>query len=225
MALLTKTIDGVLAEIRGKRSLQYGLLLMALLFGGELLLQWSDWQEAQEKSWQQLRGELRSLRNQSRDEAALRARLDELEAQQTVIDQRLWRVDSEAIGQAKLKDWLNGLLKKAGIGKFKLTLANPAPLEISRPSAARGLSGAAERALPAELCELRASLNFAFTPAALDEVLLAIEGGQVFAAVESLKVDRRDRSVNLELRVITRIQPAQPPGGSPAAAPAAEGKS
>ena len=102
---LKKILDSALTEIRGKRSLQYGLLAMALLFCGEMLLQWSDWQEAQEKQWQQLRSELRTLRNQSRDEATLRNQLNALEKQQMLVDERLWRVSSEAVGQARLTEY------------------------------------------------------------------------------------------------------------------------
>ena len=113
MVQLKKTLDSALSEIRSKRSLQYGLLAMALLFCSELLLQWTDWQDAQEKQWQQLRSELRTLRHQSRDEATLRNQLSELEAQQRIVGERLWRVSSEAVGQARLKDWLGEQLKQA----------------------------------------------------------------------------------------------------------------
>ena len=132
MVQLKKTLDSALSEIRSKRSLQYGLLAMALLFCSELLLQWSDWQDAQEKQWQQLRSELRTLRHQSRDEATLRNQLSELEAQQRIVGERLWRVSSEAVGQARLKDWLGEQLKKAGINKFKLTLSTPTVLDARR---------------------------------------------------------------------------------------------
>ena len=132
MVQLKKTLDSALSEIRSKRSLQYGLLAMALLFCSELLLQWTDWQDAQEKQWQQLRSELRTLRHQSRDEATLRNQLSELEAQQRIVGERLWRVSSEAVGQARLKDWLGEQLKKAGINKFRLTLSTPTVLDARR---------------------------------------------------------------------------------------------
>ena len=223
MVQLKKTLDSALSEIRSKRSLQYGLLAMALLFCSELLLQWTDWQDAQEKQWQQLRSELRTLRHQSRDEATLRNQLSELEAQQRIVGERLWRVSSEAVGQARLKDWLGEQLKKAGINKFKLTLSTPTVLDARRAEelAKREIRlsppPAGEKTL--DLYELRANLNFSFTPATLEAFLLAIEGSEAFTSVESLKVTRRDRSADLGMRILVRIQPDPPPAAEKAAAP------
>lgn len=219
MSALKQTFAGLLAEIRGKRNLQYGLLAMALLGCSELFLQWSDWQTAQEKTWQTLHGELRALRTQSRDEALLRSQLDELEKQQELVDQRLWRVSSEAVGQARLKDWLGEQLKKAGVGKYKLSLSAPTALDLQggsgQPQGRSSGEANKDRQNAPELYELRANLNFAFTPAALEDFLLAIEGSEAFTAVESLKVARRERSVDLGLRLLVRIQPEPPPAAEP----------
>ena len=207
---LKKILDSALTEIRGKRSLQYGLLAMALLFCGEMLLQWSDWQEAQEKQWQQLRSELRTLRNQSRDEATLRNQLNALETQQMLVDERLWRVSSEAVGQARLKDWLTEQLKKAGVTQFKLSLSTPVGLNTQQTTPAT--TPPAPGKTPAtELYELRANLTYAFTPSTLEDVLLTIEGSKALAAVESLKVSRRDRSVDMGIRILVHIQAEAPP--------------
>ena len=214
MVQLKKTLDSALSEIRSKRSLQYGLLAMALLFCSELLLQWTDWQDAQEKQWQQLRSELRTLRHQSRDEATLRNQLNALETQQMLVDERLWRVSSEAVGQARLKDWLTEQLKKAGVTQFKLSLSTPVGLNTQQTTLATPPPAPGKTPATA-LYELRANLTYAFTPSTLEDVLLTIEGSKALAAVESLKVSRRDRSIDMVIRILVHIQAEAPPETAP----------
>lgn len=142
-------------ELRGSRRLQLALLAFVVIAAAEGGLRWSDRLAARERQLQDLRGELRSLRAQSRDEAELRQALAGLAEARRELDARLWRVPSEAIGQARLKDWLGGIAKQAGVANPTLTLSPAKPLL------------AADKAPAAELGavhELRAVLGYAFYP-------------------------------------------------------------
>ena len=224
MPKLPKFLRDFQQEIRSNRLLQYGLLAIALLACVELALSWSDALSAKEKKLQELRSELRSLRNQSRDEGALRDQLAELKSMQEVIDQRLWVVSSDAVGQARLKDWLTTILKKAASKNFNLVLSSPRAMgaregnaeaeksstAVGKNSEAKAASGnaASARDNVKNLRELRANLTLAFTPAVLEQVLSDIEGGDPLATLESLNVNRRDRKIDMTVRVLMRI--AQP---------------
>ena len=213
-------LNEFLGEIRSNRKLQYGLLAILLLACGEWGLGWSDTLSAREKQLQQLRGELHALRNQSRDEHALRRQLRDLELAQKSVDERLWRVSSDAVGQARLKDWLTELLKKAGAKNPNLVLSSPRALGgrdgsgqlESQVAAATNLDGmtpasaaTAEKERAQSLREVRANVTLVFTPATLEQILLDIEGGEPMATVESLNVSKRDRKIDMTVRVLMRI--------------------
>ena len=223
MPKLPKFLRDFQQEIRSNRLLQYGLLAIALLACVELALSWSDALSAKGKALQELRSELRTLRNQSRDENALRAQLTDLEGMQEVIDQRLWVVSSDAVGQARLKDWLTTLLKKAASKNYNLVLSSPRAMgaregssEAEKSSTSAGkketktvsVNAASAKDSLKNLRELRANLTLVFTPAVLEQVLSDIEGGAPLATVESLNVNRRERKIDMTVRVLMRI--AQP---------------
>ena len=213
MKSLSKLFSQSYQDIRSNRKLQYGLLAIALIVCVEWGLQWSDSLAAREKQLQQSRSEVRMLRNQSRDEEALRQLLSELDSAQQAVDKRLWVVSSEAVGQAQLKDWLTDLLKKAKVRDFKLVLSSPRVLGQSDrrdQSAGSGTeSGSASKDNPKSLRELRANLTMSFTPETLEKVLLDIEGGESLAVVESLTVKRQDRKAEMAVRVLMRIGVAE----------------
>jgi len=226
MPSLPKFLNDYLLEIRSNRLLQYGLIAVVLLGCIELALGWSDALSAKEKQLQDLRSELHSVRNQSRDEDALRHQLAGLKRAQKEIDRRLWGVSSDAVGQARLKDWLTTILKKAGSKNFNLVLSSPRAMGAREGSAEREKSStrgdkteakaAAGNAVSAKdstksLREVRANLTLAFTPATLEQVLSDIEGGEPLATVESLNVNRRDRKVDMTVRVLMRIGQADEP--------------
>lgn len=216
-------LNQYLQEIRSNRNLQYGLLAIALLACGEWGLEWSDGLTAKENDLQRLRGEVRALRTQSRDEAALRSQLSELKSMQEIVDRRLWLVSSDAVGQARLKDWLTTILKSAAAKNYKLVLSSPrdvgaregsADAESTAAGAGQATAGTAV-ATSGEgvksLREVRATVSMAFTPAALEQVLLDIEGGEALAMVESLTVNVRDRKVDMTVRVLLQIGSEQAP--------------
>lgn len=203
---LREQIDRAWRELRGSRRLQLALLAFIAIAATEGGLRWSDRLTARERQLQELRGELRDLRAQSRDEAELRQALAKLAEARRELDARLWRVPSEAIGQARLKDWLGDLAKRAGVTNPTLTL-----------SAAKPLSSA-DKAASAELRavqELRAVVGYGFTPEALERTLAAIEGGEALAAVEALNASRRDRRVEMTVRVLAHVEPRPAPEARP----------
>ncbi len=217
-----KLISEALSEFRANRKLQYGLLGIALILCVEGGMRWVENLSSQEKQLQQLRSELRQLRSQSRDEDDLRQQLADLERAQQTIDERLWVVSSEAVGQAQLKDWLSGVLKKAEAKKFKLVLSSPRP--VSKAGAVRGGraggKGESSAQQASDLRDFRANVTMEFSPVSLERVLRDIEGGLPLAMVESLMVKRQERKVDLSVRVMMRIgetsSPMLPGAGNPA---------
>lgn len=201
-----KLISESLDEFRGNRKLQYGLLAIVLILCVDGGLRWMENLAAQEKHLQELRSELAHLRSQSRDEEDLKRQLADLKSAQQVIDDRLWVVSSEAVGQAQLADWLSGVLKKAEAKNFKLVLSSPRP--VSKAVARGGQVGGTKEPSVQEagdLREFRANVTMQFSPVSLERVLRDIEGGQPLAMVESLMVKRQDRKVDLSVRVLMRI--------------------
>lgn len=200
LSALSARFRALADEVRANRKLQYGLLAIAAIIVVELGLSWSDSLSARERRLRELRTELRQLRGQSRDEAALRSVLARLEDEQAEIEKRLWLVSSEPVGQAKLKDWLTKLAKDAGAKNFKLVLA--APKTVTERAGRR--DGAA-KANAFGLREFRADISFAFTPDTLERVLYVIESGETLASVESLSVVLRTRRAELGVRVLMRL--------------------
>ena len=215
-----KLISEALDEFRANRKLQYGLLGIALILCVEGGTRWTESLAAQEKQLQQLRSELSHLRSQSRDEEDLKRQLGDLKSAQQTIDERLWVVSSEAVGQAQLADWLSGLLKKAEAKNFKLVLSSPRP--VSKAVGRGGQVGGTKEPSVQEagdLREFRANVTMQFSPVSLERVLRDIEGGQPLAMVESLMVKRQERKVDLSVRVLMRIgetgSPVLPIDGQP----------
>ena len=203
-------LDDSFQDFRNNRKLQYGLLAILLIVSVELGMRWTDSLEAKEKQLQQLRSEVRTLRNQSRDEESLRQLLSTLETSQQTVDQRLWVVSSEAVGQAQLKDWLTKLVQQAGVKNFKLTLSSPRTLgqndkSESPTGATTGSRNTAGKNFLKDMRELRASLSMSFAPDTLEKVLLEIEGGEPLAVVESLNIKRQDRRAELGVKVLMRV--------------------
>jgi hypothetical protein len=103
------------------------------------------------------------------------------------------------VGQARLKDWLTEIVKSSIADQYAITLA-----------ASRELGGQGKEGVPSTDAtkEFRATVTFRLTPRALEGVLLEIEGGEPFAAVESLVVRKQERRVELTVRVLMRVKEA-----------------
>lgn len=223
MRRLQKTLASYFQEFRANKRLQYGcaaIVLIALVQGG---LNWSDRLTNQNRVLNQVRGEIATLKQQSLDEAALRQTLLELEQLDEEVNGRLWTIASEAVGQARLKDWLNETLARVGATNPTLNLANPRPpgkdKETSRQDESsatrRGETGNKPGTSPSDLGlrEFRATIGFIFTPDSLERLLAALEGGEPLVAVDSLTVNKRDRRAEIGIRVLMRVVQNPPPNG------------
>lgn len=186
-------------ELRGNPRLRRGLMAIAMVLLVDGALRWSDWVIQQQDTLARLQTELTELKSNARDEATLRSALAQAQSLSDAIDARLWTVSSEAVGQARMKDWLTDIVKRAIANQYAVTLA--ASRELGKPAAT-----SVPAASPA-LREFRATVSFQLTPRALEGVLLDIEGGEPFAAVETLLVKQQERRVELTVRLIMRIKP------------------
>lgn len=186
----------IAAELRVNLRLQVGFAVIVLVLLVEGGLRWYAWIEQQQIARSRLQAEVLSLKAKVQDEAGLRETLAELQQTSESVSRRLWHVSSEAVGQARLKDWLTDILKRSIADQYAITLA---------PSREIGKPGAAAMTMVAR--EFRASVSFRLTPRALEGVLLEIEGGEPFSAIETLVVKKQERRVELTVRVLMRIQP------------------
>jgi hypothetical protein len=197
------------AEFRSNKRLLAGLLLILGVFAFEGAVRWSEFLSQQQATLARLQTELATLRSQARDEATLRSQLTQVKLLATHVDARLWTVSSEAVGQARLKDWLTEVVKRSIADQYTITLA--ASRELGSNANASDASPARTSQAPAKpqvasVREFRATVSYIMTPQALEGVLLAIEAGEPFAAVESLNVKGVERRVEMTVRVLMRIK-------------------
>ena len=203
----------MLGSMRQNRRLQAGLALIALLACIEGGLRWNDHLTGKLEHLQQMRSELRNLRIQSRDEAAMRKSLDDLRLARQAVDSRLWIVPSDAVGQARLKDWLNAILKRTGIAGQSLKISAVQPVNERDSSGMNPVDALSPQNAPPDagssglpgLRQIHATLSVIFTPASLEQLLGEIEGGEAYANVEALTISQRDRRAELSVRILMRV--------------------
>jgi hypothetical protein len=187
-------LNNAAMELRANPRLRYGLLAIVMVFLVEGGLRWSDAITLQQQKLTTLQSDLAALKSGMRNEAALRDSVIQAQRMGETMDARLWSVTSEAVGQARLKDWLTDVVKSSIADQYAITLGNSRELE--------------KLTSDQTLREFRANASFRLTPRALEGVLLAIEGGEPFAAVETLTVKGQERRVELTVRVLMRIKGA-----------------
>ena len=197
MTAAVKLLNKAVAELLVNKRLFYGMVLIALVVSTEAGLRWSDWLGQQQTTLTQLQTELTTLKSRARDEATMRFALAQAQQMAQSMDARLWTVSSEAVGQARLKDWLTDIVKRSIANQYVVTLG--ASRELGKPSQDP------TDATPA-IREFRATVSFQLTPQALEGVLLDIEGGEPFAAIETLVVKKLERRVELTVRVLMRVK-------------------
>lgn len=201
------------ADVQANPRLRWGLVLIAAVALVEGGLRWSDAIAQQQQALAKLQADVVALRTGLKNDAALTESLEASRKTAALVDARLWTVSSEAVGQAKMKDWLTEVVKRNIADQYVINLS------VSRELGKRDVAGAvALAATPAQpegttagVREFRANVTFRLTPRALEGVLLDVEGGEPFAAVESLLVKGQERRVEMAVRVLMRIQP---PGAS-----------
>lgn len=199
MSAAISLFNKALIELRGNSRLRWGLFAIALVLLVDGALRWSDWVARQQQTLTRFQTELAELKSNARDEASLRSALAQAKTMSDVVDARLWTVSSEAVGQARMKDWLTDIVKRAIANQYAVTLA--ASRELGKPATS------SVPTVSPTLREFRATVSFQLTPRALEGVLLDIEGGEPFAAVETLLVKKQERRVEITVRLIMRIQP------------------
>ena len=215
--MLNVNVQRLIGELRANRRLQAGIAVVLAIALAEFALRWSDHIQEQERQLAQLQGDLHALRTQSRVESELVAQRDALAAAHRTIEDRLWNAPSEAIAQARFRDWLAEALLSAGARNSTVSLAPPRPPGERRD---QSIANNAKNPQPTEgLRELRGTIAFAFSPETLEKTLLTIEGGEALARVESIQVTRRTQRAELTVRLLARIAPQTTPRDRPASAP------
>lgn len=188
-------------ELRANRRLQWGALAILAILVVEGGMRWGDHLSGQQKALLKLQGDVAELRSRVRHQADLEKHLAGLSEVRQAVEERLWSVPSEAVGQARLKEWIEDVLKRSGATGANLTLSGVAlpggrdPLETN-PATKGGAP---------DLREFRASVRMNFSPAALEKVLAEIEGGNALGGIESLSVNRRERRAEFTLFVLMRV--------------------
>ncbi|MBX3654348.1 MAG: hypothetical protein KF686_09190 [Ramlibacter sp.] len=200
-------VDKVFQEIRSNRRLQWGGFVIVLVLTADLGARWGERLHTMQQTYAQLQAEVASLRSQARNESTMAVALRDARAASDLADARLWVVSSEAVGQARLKDWLVELLKQSNANGYAVSIANPKALS---PSATEKSAAAVESRgnefKPSGILEFGATISFVFTPESLEKVLASTEAGEPLAKVESLSVRRNERRVEIGLRVLMRVK-------------------
>ncbi|MGE3347336.1 MAG: hypothetical protein AB7I35_07870 [Ramlibacter sp.] len=193
-------------EFRRNRRLQWGLAVIAMVLLADGGTRWKERIEAAQQRLAQLQIELATLKRQAKNEGAMSKALLDARRASELADARLWVATSEAVGQARVKDWLTELLKKSGVSNFSVNLTAAKPMAVAPevpPDSARPLPTKDETG---GLFEFGAASTFPFTPESLEKVLASIEAGEPLARVESLSVRRNDRRVEMGIRVLIRLK-------------------
>jgi hypothetical protein len=194
-------------EIRGNRRLQLGLAAIFFMLVIEGGMRWTEYLAQQEKTLAALRDEKQRLQAQAQDKAVLGEILQTLDDLQEKARKRIWRVHSEAVGQARQKDWLLAFCQDNNIHLHNLTLATPRAYDSKLDARQPDAPGIPARK-KADLREFRATLSFSFSPKALEHMLAAIEGSDFFARVEGLSANRQQRRVEVEFVMLMEIDPS-----------------
>lgn len=192
------------AELAANRRLQFGLALVVLIVLAYGFVYWGEAIARDSKRLGILQTEAVALKSQDSNPARLQERLAKVQALQTVVTERLWINTSEAAAQARLRDWLTEIARSAVASRYLVTLGSVATVSASSSANAAN----AQEATPASaLRQFKASLSFDFQPQSVESALSAIEGGNQFAFVDSLSINKRARRAEINITVYARIDP------------------
>jgi len=211
MSYLLTAIRKVWSDMQSSPRLRWGLMIIVVVLLVEGGLRWSDAIALQRQQISGLQAKVANLRAGMKDEALLKDTLIATRNAAALVDSRLWTVSSEAVGQAKLKDWLTDVIKRNIADQYTINLS--ASREMARPeTGAYGVLVATNEQASSDkvgVREFRANITFKLTPKALEGVLIDVEGGEPLSAVESLLVKGLERRVEMTVRVLMRIQPQE----------------
>ena len=204
MNALQAALTKVVADIRANSRLRWGIVLIVLVVLVDSGLRWSDAVAKQQQVLAKMQADVAALKSGLRNESALQESAASSRQLAALIDKRLWRVSSEAVGQARMKDWLTDMAKRNIADQYIVTLG--ASRELGKQDGENTTNPVATNKADSTIREFRANFSFKLTPRALEGVLLDIEGGEPFGAVESLLVKGQERRVEMTVRVLMRIQ-------------------
>jgi len=207
MSALMDSLQNLRAELQANARLRLGLILIGVVLLVDGGLRWSDAIARQQQTLVRLQSDVAALKKSVRNESELKGSYDRVKLMQKQLDTRLWTVSSEAVGQARLKDWLIDVVKRSIADQYAVTLS--ASREIGKPEALNPSAQAPEANSDGDgLREFRANVSFRLTPKAIEGVLSEIEGGEPFSAIESLIVKGQERRVEMTIRVLMRVKAA-----------------
>lgn len=204
MNALQAALTKVVADIRANSRLRWGIVLIVLVVLVDSGLRWSDAVAKQQQVLAKMQADVAALKSGLRNESALQESAASSRQLAALIDKRLWTVSSEAVGQARMKDWLTDMAKRNIADQYIVTLG--ASRELGKQDGENTTNPVATNKADSTIREFRANFSFKLTPRALEGVLLDIEGGEPFGAVESLLVKGQERRVEMTVRVLMRIQ-------------------
>lgn len=204
MNALQAALTKVVADIRANSRLRWGIVLIVLVVLVDSGLRWSDAVAKQQQVLAKMQADVAALKSGLRNESALQESAASSRQLAALIDKRLWTVSSEAVGQARMKDWLTDMAKRNIADQYIVTLG--ASRELGKQDGENTTNSGATNKADSTIREFRANFSFKLTPRALEGVLLDIEGGEPFGAVESLLVKGQERRVEMTVRVLMRIQ-------------------
>ncbi|MEN9437750.1 MAG: hypothetical protein RIR09_2405 [Pseudomonadota bacterium] len=204
MNALRVVLAKAVADIRANSRLRWGIVLIALVVLVDGGLRWSDAVARQQQALAKMQADVAALKSGLKNESALQETAESSRQLAALIDKRLWTVSSEAVGQARMKDWLTDMAKRNIADQYIVTLG--ASRELGKQDGENATNLVATNKADSGIREFRANFSFKLTPRALEGVLLDIEGGEPFAAVESLLVKGQERRVEMTVRVLMRIQ-------------------
>lgn len=206
MSELRNLLGKAIAEISANSRLRWGLAIVGLIVLVDGGLRWRDAVTQQQQVLAKLNADVAALRAGFKNESVLQRAVESSRLLAAIIEKRLWTVSSEAVGQAKMTDWLTEVVKRNIADQYVITLGVSRELGKQDSGDAASLSTASE-GQAGTIREFRASVSFRLTPRALEGVLLEVEGGEPFGAVESLLVKGQERRVEMTVRILMRIQP------------------
>lgn len=195
-----------LKEFRSNKRLRYASFIVLFIILTDVSLRWTDRIDAKHKEFTILTAEITALKQQSQDEVQLKEVLAKATEAQDQAKARLWIAPSDAIGQARLKDWLLDLIARIGATNTGLNIANPRPLGENEDKPLTNIAGVNNSV---GLKRFRATLTLRFAPETLEHLLAELEGAEPFVTIDTLVVNRREMRVEIGLGVLIDIQPTE----------------
>jgi len=172
----------LLDELRGSSRLRIGLAVIAAIFCAYGLLEWRDQGRERLAAYEQLVGQLARLSNHQ-TQAEWPSRAQEAGVVLEQARQGLWHNSTIGLAQAEFQDWLQGMLREAGVKNANLRLTDVDALVPTD----RTLDSASGQA-PVGFKQLRARLDFNAESPVILALLAAMNDSERQVVIETLIV-------------------------------------